>query len=270
MSTHERIKTKKNMPLLDYVEKFIEKRDKNLRKLAQRGILSPPLARFDKNSVIIEAGDNVYPYVNTNKQVEQNDHVLDTSTELKKNDVNIDKQDVQLRLPVSESVEIRVRDMSPQPEVRDLSTHNLTVPEDDQGLQRTTSPLSIEDSLSTRSYSYNHRPVFYDRYVPVDHKPPSHQSLVHRRSDGQMRSLNNENEDSLVRKSPKKHHTYHNDPTNRYIEHQNTHTTVEVEFIRVPVMRLRPDEYYRRSNELAKMESIRSSLSADSTLQWRI
>ena len=105
-----------------------------------------------------------------NKQVEQTDHVLDTSTELEKNDVNIDKQDVQLHLPVSESVEIRVRDMSPQPEVRELSTHRLTVPEDDQNLQRTTSPVSIEDSLSTRTDSYNHRAVFYERYVPVDHK----------------------------------------------------------------------------------------------------
>ena len=85
-----------------------------------------------------------------------------------------------------------------------------------------------------------------------------------------FQTVNDENDDSLVRKSPKKHYSYQNDPANRYIEHQNTHTTVEVEFIRVPVMRLKPDEYYRRSNELAKMESIRSSLSADSTLQWRI
>ena len=57
---------------------------------------------------------------------------------------------------------------------------------------------------------------------------------------------------------------------NRYIEHKKAHVSIEVEIIRLPVIKLNLEEYEHRSNELAKLDSIRSSMHDSDIFQWRI
>ena len=45
---------------------------------------------------------------------------------------------------------------------------------------------------------------------------------------------------------------------NRYIEYKKPHTTIEVEIIRLPIIKLDPKEYQNRSNELTKLDHLRS------------
>lgn len=57
---------------------------------------------------------------------------------------------------------------------------------------------------------------------------------------------------------------------NRLIEYRKPHTTVEVEIVRLPVIKLDPREYHNRSPELTRLDSIRSSTHNPDVLQWRI
>ena len=59
-------------------------------------------------------------------------------------------------------------------------------------------------------------------------------------------------------------------PRNRYIEYKKPHTIVEVEIIRLPVIRLNPADYRSRSMEMPRLESLRSLVNDTNAFQWRI
>ena len=57
---------------------------------------------------------------------------------------------------------------------------------------------------------------------------------------------------------------------NRFIEYTKPHTTIEVEIVRLPVVTLKPDEYQYQSNELTRLDKVRSITQDPNTLNWRI
>ena len=57
---------------------------------------------------------------------------------------------------------------------------------------------------------------------------------------------------------------------NRFIEYTKPHTTIEVEIVRLPVIKLSPDEYRTRSLDLTRLDRVRSISQDPNTLQWRI
>lgn len=59
-------------------------------------------------------------------------------------------------------------------------------------------------------------------------------------------------------------------PRNRFIEYKKPHTTIEVEIVRLPVMKLKPEEYARQSSNLTQLDSVRSITRDPNVLQWRI
>ena len=59
-------------------------------------------------------------------------------------------------------------------------------------------------------------------------------------------------------------------PHNRYIEYKKPHTIVEVEIIRLPVIKLNPADYRSRSMEMPRLESLRSLVNDTNAFEWRI
>jgi hypothetical protein len=57
---------------------------------------------------------------------------------------------------------------------------------------------------------------------------------------------------------------------NRFIEYTKPHTTIEVEIVRLPIVKLRPEEYQDQSSELARLDRVRSITQDPNTLNWRI
>jgi hypothetical protein len=57
---------------------------------------------------------------------------------------------------------------------------------------------------------------------------------------------------------------------NRFIEYTKPHTTIEVEIVRLPVVKMTPQEYQNRSGDLTQLDQVRSMTQDPNTLQWRI
>jgi hypothetical protein len=57
---------------------------------------------------------------------------------------------------------------------------------------------------------------------------------------------------------------------NRFIEYTKPHTTIEVEIVRLPVIRLKPEEYQSQSPQLTQLDQVRSFTHDPNTIQWRI
>jgi CRISPR/Cas system endoribonuclease Cas6 (RAMP superfamily) len=57
---------------------------------------------------------------------------------------------------------------------------------------------------------------------------------------------------------------------NRYIEYTKPHTTIEVEIVRLPIIKLRPEEYQSKSSVLTQLDTVRSFTHDPNTIQWRI
>lgn len=57
---------------------------------------------------------------------------------------------------------------------------------------------------------------------------------------------------------------------NRFIEYTKPRTTIEVEIVRLPIIKLKPEEYHRDSPELTRIDNVRSLTRDPNTLQWRI
>ena len=57
---------------------------------------------------------------------------------------------------------------------------------------------------------------------------------------------------------------------NRFIEYSKPHTTIEVEIVRLPVIRIDPQDYQNRSTELTRLDQVRSTTQDPDRLQWRI
>ncbi|UJR10437.1 hypothetical protein I4U23_014641 [Adineta vaga] len=259
MSNNQGIKLKKHLSLLNYVEKFIDKRDKHLKKLEEKGIISPPLARFDKNSIVIETDDKNHQLVHLNNRIDQLDSVSNVKIDPPQDTVGTNKQEVFLHLPISDTVDIQIYQYMCSVQQKMIKIFTVL------------SPTPPEHSSISRSSPYTNQSIFYNKYIPVTYRPqPSHQRITHYHSDVPITSQSGENDECALGNDSQRNQRCRKESVNRYIEHQNTHTAVEVEFIRLPVMRLNPEEYYRRSNELAKLDSIRSSMYEANTLQWRI
>jgi hypothetical protein len=86
----------------------------------------------------------------------------------------------------------------------------------------------------------------------------------------------------LPNKSPPKRITYHRinhdefikneikPKRNRYIEYTKPKRIIELEIIRLPIVKLDPKEYQKRSNELIKLDYLRSLKQELDLLTWRI
>jgi hypothetical protein len=57
---------------------------------------------------------------------------------------------------------------------------------------------------------------------------------------------------------------------NRFIEYTKPHTTIEVEIVRLPIVKLRPEEYQEQSSEPVQLNRVRSIAQDPNTLNWRI
>lgn len=57
---------------------------------------------------------------------------------------------------------------------------------------------------------------------------------------------------------------------NRFIEYKKPHTTIEVEIVRLPIVKLRPEDYGNRSPDLTRLDTVRSMTQDPNTLNWRI
>lgn len=57
---------------------------------------------------------------------------------------------------------------------------------------------------------------------------------------------------------------------NRFIEYTKPNTTIEVEIVRLPIIKLSPEEYQNKSIELSRLDKVRPLVQDPNTLQWRI
>lgn len=93
-------------------------------------------------------------------------------------------------------------------------------------------------------------PIVVEQWLP---SKPAPKRVIYRQAE---RVETNGNEDRQVR--------------NRLIQYQKPHTTIQLEVIRLPVIKISPEEYQKRSSELTKIDQVRSIKQDPNTLNWRI
>ncbi|CAF1383172.1 unnamed protein product [Adineta steineri] len=279
--------------IINYVENFIDKRNRELR--ASTGDESDTSATHEVNrdSIVINTGDNEYRHDkfkndrSSSTDIDADDLNLDSDPiiETQEGGAQVYKQQVYLRQyqpPTPEPVDIQVQEVFVKPQVQRPPIHVHVGLSKNRDTQRTPSPILIKTAPPQAPPPSSEEPIIYNKYVPVDFKQPPQQIIIHRHADLPPKPRPIVVEQWLPNKPAPKRITYHHvNPEdyvqsethrlrNRFIEYTKPHTTIEVEIVRLPVIKLRPEEYHNRSPELTKIDEVRSMTQDPNTLNWRI
>lgn len=289
MSRDENVKES----ILNYVENFIDKRDNELRTASGDEASSPETPRVARENIVIKSSETDFPSENlldsrtsTSTDIEGTEFNLDSDPiiETKESGGQVYKQQVFLRQyqpPTPEPIDIQVREVVIKPQVQRPPIHVYVGPSQQRDEQRTPSPILIK-SAPPEPPPETTGPIVYNKYVPIDYQPAPQQIIIHRYPEQPPKPRPIVVEQWLPNKPAPKRVTYHHidrdefveketqRQRNRFIEYKKPHTTIEVEYVRLPVVTLNPQEYHRQSNQLTRLDNLRSVTQDPNTLQWRI
>ncbi|CAF0742742.1 unnamed protein product [Rotaria sordida] len=292
MSTSEEAKGPAKSSIIDYVENFIDKRNNELRATTVNESDVPLAHGIDRDSIVFKTDADGFQRKNVDKDpseltdVDADDFNLDSDPiiETREADEQVYKQQVYLRQyqpPTPDPIDIQIQEIIVKPKIQRPPIHVYVGPTQDRDAQRTPSPILIKSAPPQLPPSSG-EPIVYNKYVPLDYKPPRQQIIIHRYPEMPPKprpivveqwlpnkpapkrvTYRHVNRDELLQSEARQQH-------NRFIEYTKPHTTVELEIVRLPIIKLKPEEYHGQSNELARVDNIRSLANDPNILQWRI
>ncbi|CAF3379661.1 unnamed protein product [Rotaria sp. Silwood1] len=292
MSSSEEAKDPAKTSIINYVENFIDKRNNDLRTTMDDDDNVPLTQGIDRDSIVIKTSVDDFARQNLGRasseltDIDADELNLDSDpiVETHEADQQVYKQQVYLRQyqpPTPEPIEIQIQEVVVKPIPQRPPIHVYVGPTSDRDAQRTPSPILIK-SAPPQPEPSSSEPIVYNKYVPVDYKPPPQQIIIHRYPEMPPKprpivieqwlpnkpapkrvTYRSINRDEFLRSETERQH-------NRFIEYTKPHTTVELEIVRLPVIKLKPEEYLNQAVELAQVDNIRSLANDPNILQWRI
>ncbi|CAF2381047.1 unnamed protein product [Rotaria sp. Silwood2] len=292
MSSNEEAKSPAKSSIINYVENFIDKRNNELRTTMSDDNNAPLAHGIDRDTIVIKTNVDDFPRKNLDRDsseltdLDVDDLNLDSDPiiETHEADEQVYKQQVYLRQyqpPTPEPVEIQIQEVVVKPKPQRPPIHVYVGQASDRDIQRTPSPILIK-SAPPQPQPHLNEPIVYNKYIPVDYKQPPQQIIIHRYPEMPPKPRPIVVEQWLPNKPAPKRITYRTVDRdeflqseterqhNRFIEYKKPHTTVEFELVRLPVIKLKPEEYLNQSVELARVDNIRSLANDPNILQWRI
>jgi hypothetical protein len=277
----------------NYVQNFIDKRDSELRGASGDDDETQLVSGIDQDSIEINTGDDAYSHEKLDKRASSSltdidaDELnleADPTVETQEGGEQVYKQQVYLRQyqpPTPEPIDIQVQEVVIKPQVQRPPIHVHVGANQNRDTQRTPSPILIKSAPPQPLPALN-EPLIYNKYIPVDYKPPPQQIIIHRYPKLPPKPRPIVVEQWLPNKPAPKRITYRHvnreeyvqneieRQRNRFIEYTKPHTTIEVEIVRLPIVKLRPEEYQEQSSEPVQLNRVRSIAQDPNTLNWRI
>ncbi|UJR35502.1 hypothetical protein I4U23_028256 [Adineta vaga] len=292
MSKEEDTKTPVKSSIINYVENFVEKRNTELRASTGDDSDTSITHEINKDSIVIKTGHDEYredhldPHQSASTDIDADDLNLDSDpiVETHEGGEQTYKQQVYLRQyqpPTPEPIDIQVQEVAVKPQIQRPPIHVHVGPSKNREAQRTPSPILIKSGPPPPPPP-SEETVFYNKYVPLETGPLPQQIIIHRYPELPPKPRPIVVEQWLPNKPAPKRITYHhlnreeyvqNETQrlrNRFIEYKKPHTTIEVEIVRLPVVKLKPEEYDSRSPELTQLDRVRLMTQDPNTLNWRI
>ncbi|CAF1333535.1 unnamed protein product [Adineta steineri] len=248
------------------------------RQADKKSSLSTDVENHKQLQEIIDA--NVNNHISQSIDMEDDnelDLISDPIIETRESDKNIHKQQVYVRQyqpPTPDPVDIQIQEVHIKSKRYRSPIHVHIRPRNNKNGQRTPSPIVIKTTPPKPTTAQH---IFYNKYIPVNYKTPLRKIIIHRHTELSSKPRPVVIEQWLPPKPSSKRIKYrYANPKeferkrNRFIDHKPPHITVEYELIRLPIIKITPEEYQNKSNELNQLDNIRSLLYNSDTLYWRI